>query len=150
MAGILGWLTGATPVSGAVEGAAKGAVSVVEGVANVIDKFVETDDEKRVAELIKQRLALKPSEAQWEINKIEAGHASIFVAGWRPFIGWVCGFALAYSFIVRELIIWILKIFSIDIEPPPPVAFDYLMELVLAMLGLAGLRTAEKATGATK
>ena len=42
-------------------------------------------------------------ELQAEINKIEAQHRTIFVAGWRPFIGWVCGFALAYNFVIREL-----------------------------------------------
>ena len=76
-----------------------GIVSAAEGVANIIDQFVETDDEKRAAELIKAKLMMQPSLAQVELNKIEAGHRSIFVAGWRPFIGWVCGFALLWHFI---------------------------------------------------
>ncbi len=71
-----------------------GIVSAAEGVANIIDRFVETDDEKKAAEIIKAKLMMTPSLAQIELNKIEAGHRSIFVAGWRPFIGWVCGFAL--------------------------------------------------------
>jgi len=71
-----------------------GGVSAAEGVATIIDRFVETDDEKRAAEVIKAKLMMKPSLAQIELNKIEAGHRSIFVAGWRPFIGWVCGAAL--------------------------------------------------------
>ena len=66
-----------------------GIVSAAEGVANIIDQFVETDDEQRAAEIIKAKLMLKPSLAQIELNKIEAAHRSIFVAGWRPFIGWV-------------------------------------------------------------
>jgi len=61
-----------------------GVVSATEGVANIIDRFVETDDEKRAAEVIKAKLMMKPSPAQIELNKIEAGHRSIFVAGWRP------------------------------------------------------------------
>jgi len=55
---------------------------------------------------------LDPNELiqlQTKINEVEAGHRSVFVAGWRPFIGWVCGFALAYNFIIRDLFIWALK-----------------------------------------
>ena len=57
-------------------------------------------------ELDPQRLI----ELQAEINKLEAQHRSIFVAGWRPFIGWICGFALAYNFIIRDLFIWVIEI----------------------------------------
>ena len=84
-----------------------GVVSAAEGVANIIDQFVETDDEKRAAEVIKTKLMMKPSLAQIELNKIEAGHRSIFVAGWRPFIGWVCGFALLWHFILFDLLTWV-------------------------------------------
>ena len=76
-----------------------GLVTAAEGVANIIDRFVETDEEKQAAELIKAKLMMKPSLAQIELNKVEAGHRSIFVAGWRPFIGWVCGLALLWHFI---------------------------------------------------
>jgi hypothetical protein len=58
-----------------------GVVSAAEGVANIIDQFVETDDEKQAAEIIKAKMMMKPSLAQIELNKIEAGHRSIFVAG---------------------------------------------------------------------
>ncbi len=82
-------------------------VTAAEGVANIIDRFVETDDEKQAAAIIKARMMMKPSLAQIELNKIEAGHRSIFVAGWRPFIGWVCGFALAWHFILFDLLTWV-------------------------------------------
>ena len=55
---------------------------------------------------------LDPNELislQTKINEIEAGHRSIFVAGWRPFIWWICGFALAYNFVIRDLFIWVLQ-----------------------------------------
>jgi len=48
-------------------------------------------------------------ELQTKINEIEAGHRTLFVAGWRPFIGWICGVALAYNFVIRDLFIWITK-----------------------------------------
>ena len=58
-----------------------GIVSAAEGVANIIDRFVETDEEKQAAEIIKAKMMMQPSLAQIELNKIEAGHRSIFVAG---------------------------------------------------------------------
>jgi len=79
-------------------------------------------------------------EIQTKINEIEAGHRTVFVAGWRPFIGWVCGVALAYNFVIRDLFIWALKPESI----PPALQMEHLMTVLLGMLGLGGLRTYEK------
>jgi len=92
---------------------------------------------------------LDPNELislQTKINEIEAGHRSIFVAGWRPFIGWICGIALAYNFIVRDLFIWILK----PIDIPPALQMEHLMTVLLGMLGLGSLRTFEKIKDKTK
>ena len=74
------------------------------------------------------------------INAVEAQHRTLFVAGWRPFIGWICGVALAYNFVVRDLIIWLTPTF----ETPPALQMDHLMTVLLGMLGLGGLRTYEK------
>ena len=87
--------------------------------------------------------------AQVEVNKIEAGHGSVFVAGWRPFIGWVCGAALAWAFIVGPVLSWSLAVLGIR-ETLPPIMTDNLFELVLAMLGLGGLRTFEKMRGVAR
>ncbi len=84
-------------------------------------------------------------KVQSEINKMEAQHRSIFVAGWRPFIGWICGLALAYNFIIRDLIAWV----SPDIMPPA-IQMDQLITILLGMLGLGGLRTFEKIKDKTK
>ena len=86
---------------------------------------------------------LDPNELisiQTKINEIEAGHRTVFVAGWRPFIGWVCGVALAYNFIIRDLFIWALD----PQEVPPALQMEHLMTVLLGMLGLGGLRTYEK------
>ena len=73
---------------------------------------------------------------QLEINKAEASHASVFVSGWRPFCGWVCGMALLYSFILSPFLdIWL------DV---PKLEMGDLMTVLLGMLGLGGLRTHEK------
>ena len=79
-------------------------------------------------------------ELQTKINELEAGHRTVFVAGWRPFIGWVCGVALAYNFVIRDLFIWITK----TTDAPPALQMEHLMTVLLGMLGLGGLRTFEK------
>lgn len=127
-----------------------GLVSAAEGVAGIVDRFVETDDEKKAAEIIKAKLLMRPGEVQAELNKIEAGHRSIFVAGWRPFIGWVCGVALAYNFIVRDLLAWVILNTGATASPPPELAMEHLMTILLGMLGLGGMRTLEKMSGRTK
>lgn len=86
---------------------------------------------------------LDPNELisiQTRINEIEAKHRTVFVAGWRPFIGWVCGFALAYNFVIRDLFIWALQPENV----PPALQMEHLMTVLMGMLGLGGLRTYEK------
>ena len=79
--------------------------------------------------------------AQLEVNKEEAKHLQVFVAGWRPYIGWVCGSAMAFNYIAVPLIgvIWEVKVDVLDITTMFPV--------LIGMLGLAGLRTGEKIKG---
>lgn len=89
---------------------------------------------------------LKVALAQAGINAEEAKSPSLFIAGWRPFIGWCCGFGLAYVFLLYPLLTWVAAFISPDFKPPELVV-DHLMELVLAMLGLGGLRTFEKLRG---
>lgn len=83
-------------------------------------------------------------ELQAEINKVEAQNRSMFVAGWRPFIGWICGLAFGFHYIVMPLLLAYT-----DIEP---VEFDTnsLFTVLMGMLGLGGLRTYEKLKDKTK
>ena len=87
--------------------------------------------------------------AQVEVNKIEAGHNSVFVAGWRPSIGWVCAAGLAWAFVAAPVASWGLVVFGIKAELPD-IQTDYLLELVIAMLGMGGLRTFEKMRGVAR
>ena len=119
-------------------------VTAVEGVANVVDKFVETPDEKRAWEQVKLKMAQEPQLAQIELNKVEASHRTVFVAGWRPAIGWICAIGLGYMFIVNPTIQW----FTGAVGPEMPT--DIMFELILGMLGLSGLRTYEKLAGKAK
>ena len=70
----------------------------VEAVARTIDKLFTSDDERAHARAVAEKLRQQPHSLQIELNKIEARHSSVFVAGWRPFIGWLCGAGLAFCF----------------------------------------------------
>ena len=87
--------------------------------------------------------------AQMEVNRQEAAHASMFVAGWRPFIGWCCGLALAYQFIAAPIAIWIGFVVGHPI-PKPPTLDDNLWQLMFGMLGMGALRSFEKLKGVAR
>ena len=127
--------------------AAKGAV---EAVGGVLDALFTSDEERLDKQIIMQRLVMQGDLVQAEINKIEAGHRSVFVAGWRPFVGWVCALALLYSFVLRDLMAWALMNTGAEVTVPPELALEHLMTVLLSMLGLGGLRTVEKMKGKAK
>lgn len=116
----------------------------VEAVGNVLDKLFTSDGERLDKAAVMERLRQQPAMAQVEINKLEAQHRSIFVAGWRPFIGWVCGIGLANAFLVTPLLDAFLPEYSFELPT------DVMAELVIALLGLGALRTFEKVTGKAK
>jgi hypothetical protein len=87
---------------------------------------------------------------QVELNKIEAASSSVLVAGWRPALGWVCVFSLAYVWIVRDWLAWIIAATGSSLPAPPMVMQDAILELTLGMLGMASLRSWEKYKGVAK
>jgi hypothetical protein len=99
-------------------------------------------------------LCAQASLGQLEINKQEAASSSVFVAGWRPAIGWICGFALAWQFILQPLICYGLSVYSTyshqAIPPPPILETGQLYTVLLGMLGLGGMRTFEKVNGVAR
>ena len=116
-------------------------------LGNVLDRVIP---DKAAAEKAKLELLAATTQAemalaveQVRVNAEEAKNPSLFVSGWRPFIGWVCGVALTYNFIIYPLLLWAIEVFSLTIQPPG-LFENSLMELVMGMLGLAGLRTWEK------
>lgn len=131
---IVSWLSGG-----------KAVAEPIEAVGNVLDALFTSDEEKLDKTIIKQRLFLQPALAQAEINKVQAQHRSTFVAGARPFILWVCGFGFLFSFVINPIIQWILPEVGSPVLP-----LEVMLELTLAMLGLAGLRTIEKLQGKSK
>lgn len=84
-----------------------------------------------------------------ELNKIEAAHRSVFVAGWRPAVGWICAAGVGWAYLGHPVFLWAAAVWSPGLQPPA-IHTDSLFELVLAMLGMAGLRSFEKASGRVK
>jgi hypothetical protein len=85
--------------------------------------------------------------AQIELNKIEAASPDLFRSGWRPAVGWVCIAGLAYQFLLRPLLPWIVGLFNHAVPPMPELDLSSLMTLLFGMLGLGGMRTFEKVKG---
>lgn len=128
----------------------KQATEPIEAVGNVLDALFTSDKERLDKKAVLARIAQQPSMVQGEINKIEAAHKSVFVAGWRPFIGWVCGLALFYNFIFRDMMVWALMLSRADTPPPPVLHIDVLTTILYALLGLGSMRTFEKLQGRAK
>ena len=116
-----------------------GLIDGAKGIADIVDKFIETPDEKKAAEIIYRKLQQRPDELQAEINKVEAGHRNLFVAGWRPAIGWICAFALGWGWILAPILQFIYPERTM-----PAIEVGEAISLVMAMLGMGALRSYEK------
>ncbi len=127
-----------------------GAAEPIKAIGGIIDDLFTSDEERLDKKALLARLAQEPGKLQVQLNSIEAQHRSIFVAGWRPFIGWVCGVALGWNYILHPLLVWALLAFANDVPAPPQLSLGALMPVVLGLLGLGGLRTVEKLGGRTK
>ena len=127
--------------------------SLVEPVTGLLDKFIEDKDTKnKLAHEINtmaERHAQELAKGQLEINKAEAQSRNVFIAGWRPFLGWTMGFAMAYNYVIQPIAIFVLGQLNYLVTLP---ALDMteMMPVLLGMLGLGGLRTYEKKKGISK
>lgn len=132
------------------------AIPIIETLLPIINKVLDlipdpNAKQKAQAEMQAALLdmAAKQAEQQSKINEVEAQHSSIFVAGWRPMIGWTCAFAFAFIYVVGPIVVWIGAGFGYVIKPPRFDA-DALLSLTLGMLGLGALRSFDKAKGTSK
>ena len=123
-------------------------------ISTVIDRVIpDKNGANKAKQAIEAELIANATQlnlAQAETNKIEATHRTVWVAGWRPFIGWVCGVAMAWHFVGVPLIMF-LAAWSGTVIPELPV-FDMssLMTVLMGLLGLGSMRTFEKMKGLTK
>tara|TARA_R100001086_G_scaffold209297_1_gene125048 strand:+ start:1695 stop:2102 length:408 start_codon:yes stop_codon:yes gene_type:complete len=122
--------------------------SILPAVTDVIGRFLPEDKEakakaeREIEAKLTTHLA-KIDLAQLDINKTEAAHRSVFVSGWRPFIGWSCGVALAWSYVVTPILTFVLAQTGYLVELPS-MNLGEMMPVLMGMLGLGGLRTFEK------
>jgi len=126
----------------------------IEPVADLLGKFVPDQTEKlklahEIATLTEKQ-AHSIAMAQIEVNKVEAASNSIFKSGWRPFIGWTCGIAFSYHFVLQPLLIFVMTYAGYPVPELPEFDMASLMTVLGGLLGLGGLRTFEKYKGITK
>ena len=128
--------------------------SILPAVTDIIGRFLPEDEEERAKaeRKIEAELAshlAKVDLAQMAINREEAKSRNIFIAGWRPFIGWTCGIALAWTYVGTPILQFILAQTGHLIDLPS-LDMSQMMPVLLGMLGLCGLRTFEKFKGVSK
>lgn len=133
-----------------VKGIGEGVSSVFTGVGALIQTIKGGVTPDKQAELLAQAQQIEASAnlAQAEINKVEASGASLFVAGWRPAVGWICAFGLAYAVILKPFFEFIANLFGYA-GSFPTIEGDILNTTLWGMLGLGIMRTAEKITGSS-
>tara|TARA_R110002020_G_scaffold176317_5_gene368530 strand:- start:1021 stop:1428 length:408 start_codon:yes stop_codon:yes gene_type:complete len=128
--------------------------AAVSGLFGLVDDLFTSKEEKMLAKVKLMEIAASGDLGQLEVNKAEAGSRSLFVAGWRPFIGWTCGAAFVWAFLLTpllETIVFYVFVFAgveIDLSGVPKLDLSTMLPVLLGMLGLGGLRTFEKSTGA--
>lgn len=143
-------------------GALTAAPAVIKGITDIIGRFVPDPAQQAQIALEMQKLvadreaaaataAAEIAKAQAETNTAEAQNPSLFVGGWRPFVGWVCGFGLLYVALVQPFIGWFTGIVNaaagIGIPAPPVPPAEVLTTVLTGMLGIAGLRSFDKFKG---
>ena len=117
----------------------------------ILDKVVPDTEAKRKAQEAWQlrvlEIAAQEATQQSATNTVEANHPSLFVSGWRPFVGWACGFAFAWICFGQPLFSWVYVLTTKQPAPVVELPTEMLMTTLLGMLGLGTLRTLEKIRG---
>ena len=121
--------------------------SLLEPATKILDKVIEDKDQKNALAheiaTMAERHAQELAKGQLEVNKTEAAHKSLFVAGWRPFIGWICGVAMLANFLLIPMANFILDL-SGSTNTIPLIELETMMPVLMGMLGLGAMRSYEK------
>ena len=137
-----------------------GIASLLETGLNLVDKFVETPEEKNATRLKIMEMADKQDErglqaeiqqllGQIEVNKIEAASTNLFKSGWRPAVGWTCAIAYFYKFIGQPFAVFIALLFVPDfpVDSLPHLEWTEMATVLMGMLGLSYHRSNERKAG---
>lgn len=130
-----------------------GIGTVIDAVGKIADDLITTDKERLELALRSKELDQAIDLAQIQVNQTEAQHSSIFVAGWRPAIGWIGAAAMAYQFLLYPLMLWGWTWMQgagwipAGLQPPPVLDSDQLWVILSGILGIAGMRSFEKTKG---
>lgn len=133
-----------------------GIGTVIESVGKVAGDLITTDKERMQLELEGRKLDQAIDMAQIGVNNTEAQHASVFVAGWRPAIGWIGAAAMAYQFLLYPILTWVWALAQANgylpagTQPPPVLDADQLWVILSGILGIAGMRSFEKSRGVAR
>ena len=133
-----------------------GIGTVIESVGKVAGDLITTDKERMQLELEGRKLDQAIDLAQIGVNNTEAQHASIFVAGWRPALGWCGAAAMAYQFLLYPMLTWVWALAQANgylpagTQPPPVLDADQLWVILSGILGIAGMRSFEKSRGVAR
>ena len=132
-----------------------GGGSLVETVGKVIDSVHASEEEKLAAKTKLKEIEAELSKKQMDINLADAksqatGIGGIMQRSWRPLIGMSCALAIAWEFVIKQFLVFVLAAFSIQHNPLPELDMSTLFPLVTALLGMAGLRSFEKSKNITK
>ncbi len=123
---------------------------LIAPVTGLLDKFIEDKDQKNALAheiaTMAQKHAQENAKAQIEVNKTEASHKSLFVSGWRPAVGWVCCIGMASNFLVIPMANFALALAQSQVVIPV-LQLSEMMPVLLGMLGLGSMRSAEKFKG---
>jgi len=128
--------------------------ALIGPVTSLLDKFIPDADERaKLAHEIAtmaERQAHEIAMAQIEVNKSEAASGSLFKGGWRPFIGWVCGIAFFYHFVLQPVLLFAIALSGAAVPDLPEFDMSTLLTVLGGLLGLGSLRTYEKSKGLSK
>ena len=131
---------------------AEGVVKTVGAVAGAVDALHTSDDERNRHTENMAKIGQQADLANIETNKVEAAHRSVWVAGWRPGVGWACMTGVSWSFVLQPMVEWAVVASGVltAAEAPPPLDTGPLIALLGIMLGNASLRTWEKMKGVAR
>jgi hypothetical protein len=127
-----------------------GIGEIATAVGGIVNKFLPDKSQEEKDALTRELAQLQFDQAviqsQTDTNKAEASNQSVFVAGWRPFVGWVCGCAFAWAFVVGPLVSYAARLLGATVELPV-LDLSQLSPVLMGMLGLGAMRTVEKVNG---